>query len=64
MNSDVPKLPIDLAALREMEKIALVDRVPGIENLEYVNAQQVLAINALIKYLESFGIEANFELKI
>lgn len=63
-SNDTPKLPINLEALKEMEKIALTDRIVGIENLEYVQAQQVLTLNSLIKYLESFGLEANFELKI
>lgn len=62
--SNVLKLPLSLEALKEMETIAVKERVVGIEKLEYPQAQQVMAINALIKYLESFGIEANFEIKI
>lgn len=62
--TDTPKLPITLEVLKEMEKGSLTDHVVGIEKLDYANAQQALVINALIKYLESFGIEANFELKI
>jgi cbb3-type cytochrome oxidase cytochrome c subunit len=64
VSSTATKLPITLEALKEMQKTAMTERIVGIEKQDYVEAQQIMVITALIKYLESFGLEASFKIEL
>jgi hypothetical protein len=57
-------LVITRSALKELEQISLTKKVDGIHELDYVQAQQVMIISALINWMASYGLQAPFELNL
>lgn len=57
-------IPVTQEVLKEIEQIALVTPIKGIDKLEYSQAQTAMTVNAIVKWLASYGIEANFKLDI
>lgn len=56
-------LVITRQVLKELEEIAVVNPIPE-QSLNYAEFQQIIVIRALAKWIESYAITPQFEIKI